>query len=80
MQIFSLDLTGPLPFEDNYADIVIMDLSLHYFSLSDIRSIVNEVFRVLKNTESTAGEQAKNSSPASNRHISRPGGSQREKL
>lgn len=46
--IFQLDLTEPLPFEDNYADIVIMDLSLHYFSLSDTRSIVNEVFRVLK--------------------------------
>lgn len=43
------DMVNGLPFEDEYADIIISDLSLHYFSWDTTQTIVEEVFRVLKN-------------------------------
>ncbi len=43
-----LDLTKPFPFEDNQFDIVIADLSLHYFSSSMTEKIMKEIKRVLR--------------------------------
>jgi SAM-dependent methyltransferase len=43
-----LNLLEPLPFDANSAQIVIADLSLHYFSWSDTSAIYKELQRVLK--------------------------------
>lgn len=43
------DMTDGLPFEDGFAGIVIADLSLHYFSESVTRNVLNEIKRTLCN-------------------------------
>ncbi len=42
------DMTKGLPFEDNYTDIIICDLSLHYFTEEKTFEILEEIKRVLK--------------------------------
>ena len=42
------DMLETFPFEDNYTDLVIADLSLHYFSLADTKRIISEIKRILK--------------------------------
>lgn len=42
------DMTQRFPFEDNFTDIVISDLSLHYFTESITHRILDEIKRVLK--------------------------------
>ncbi len=42
------DMTKGLPFEDNYTDIIISDLSLHYFTEKTTFRIIDEIKRVLK--------------------------------
>lgn len=42
------DMTKGLPFEDNFTDIIIADLSLHYFSEEQTFNILEEIKRVLK--------------------------------
>ena len=36
-----------LPFEDNTANVVIADLSIHYFCWDDTKKVINEISRVL---------------------------------
>lgn len=38
-----------LPLDDNSADLIIADLSLHYFNKNDTIYIINEIKRVLSN-------------------------------
>lgn len=42
------DMTKGLPFEDNLTDIIISDLSLHYFTEEKTFEILEEIKRVLK--------------------------------
>jgi SAM-dependent methyltransferase len=42
------DMTKGLPFADNFTDLVIADLSLHYFSEDTTYDILEEIQRVLK--------------------------------
>lgn len=42
------DMTKGLPFEDNFTDIIIADLSLHYFTKDTTYRILEEIKRVLK--------------------------------
>jgi len=42
------DMLEVFPFEDNYTDIVIADLSLHYFRKKDTNKIISEIKRILK--------------------------------
>lgn len=42
------DMMDRFPFEDNHSNLVIADLSLHYFREKDLRRIVSEIKRVLK--------------------------------
>ena len=42
------DMTKGLPFEDNFTDLVICDLSLHYFKEKTTFEILKELKRVLK--------------------------------
>lgn len=42
------DMLEDFPFEDNFTDLVIADLSLHYFKEIDTNRIINEIKRVLK--------------------------------
>lgn len=42
------DMTKGLPFEDNFTDIIISDLSLHYFTKQKTFEVLNEIKRVLK--------------------------------
>ena len=42
------DMLDKFPFEDNYTDLIIADLSLHYFSDKDTKRIIKEIKRVLK--------------------------------
>ena len=42
------DMTERFPFEDNFTELVIADLSLHYFSKETTKNIINEIKRVLK--------------------------------
>lgn len=42
------DMKNGLPFKDNFTDIVIADLSLHYFGVEDTKNILNEIKRVLR--------------------------------
>ena len=42
------DMTKGLPFEDNFTDIIISDLSLHYFAEKKTFEILEEIKRVLK--------------------------------
>ena len=41
------DMLDGLPFEDNFSDIVIADLSLHYFNEENTFRVLNEIKRVL---------------------------------
>lgn len=43
-----LNMLKPFPFLDNSKDLIIADLSLHYFSSEDTKHIMNEIKRVLK--------------------------------
>ena len=42
------DMLEKFPFEDNFTEIVIADLSLHYFRKEDTIRIISEIRRVLK--------------------------------
>ena len=42
------DMLETFPFEDNFTDIVIADLSLYYFKENDTKRIINEIKRILK--------------------------------
>ncbi len=42
------DMSRGLPFEDNFTDIIISDLSLHYFTEKKTFEILDEIKRVLK--------------------------------
>lgn len=42
------DMTEGLPFENNYTDLIIADLCLHYFSELTTANIIKEIKRVLK--------------------------------
>lgn len=42
------DMLDRFPFEDNYTDLVIADLSLHYFYEVDTKRIISEIKRILK--------------------------------
>ncbi len=42
------DMSKGLPFEDNFTDIIICDLSLHYFTEEITKKILEEIRRVLK--------------------------------
>lgn len=43
------DMTAiPFPFEDSFTDLVIADLSLHYFTEENTRKITGEIHRILK--------------------------------
>lgn len=42
------DMTKGLPFEDDFTDIIIADLSLHYFKKDTTYKILQEIKRVLK--------------------------------
>ena len=46
--IVCFDMTEKFPFKDNFTELVIADLSLHYFSRITTESIINEIRRVLK--------------------------------
>lgn len=46
--IVEMDLTREFPFEDAMAEIIIADLSLHYFNDDTTKNILNEIKRVLK--------------------------------
>ena len=43
-----LDMSTKFPFEDNSINVIIADLSLHYFDLEKTRYIFDEINRVLK--------------------------------
>lgn len=47
-RIECFDMKKGLPFEDDFTDIVIADLSLHYFEAEDTKNILNEIKRVLR--------------------------------
>ena len=42
------DMLEKFPFDDNLAELVIADLSLHYFSEENTNKIINEIRRILK--------------------------------
>lgn len=42
------DMTKGLPFKENFTDLVICDLSLHYFTEKTTFKVLNEIKRVLK--------------------------------
>lgn len=42
------DMKEGLPFDDEYTNIIIADLSLHYFSEKETRKILDEIKRVLR--------------------------------
>ena len=42
------DLTAPLPFSDAAADVVISDMSLHFFDDVTTRRLINEIARILR--------------------------------
>ena len=43
-----VDMTEPLPFAEKSFDVVFANLSIHFFSESDTRSLIAEIKRVLK--------------------------------
>ena len=42
-----LDISKPLPFENNSFDVVVADLSLHYFDEQTTKNIMQEIKRIL---------------------------------
>ncbi len=47
-RIECFDITNGLPFEDNFTNLIIADLSLHYFTEETTRKVLGEIKRVLK--------------------------------
>lgn len=47
-RVENFDMREGLPFEDNYTELVITDLSLHYFSEKVTFNILEEIKRILK--------------------------------
>ena len=45
---FVHDITRSLPFDDVYFDVVVANLSLHYFNEADTHNIISEIKRILK--------------------------------
>lgn len=43
-----LDMTEPLPFDDNSFDVVFANLSIHFFSEKDTANLISDVKRILK--------------------------------
>lgn len=43
----NIDITKRLPFNDNEVNVIIADLSLHYFNKEQTKEIINEIKRVL---------------------------------
>lgn len=48
VKTIKLDISLPLPFEDNAFDLIIADLSLHYFDEKTTKNIMKEIKRILK--------------------------------
>lgn len=48
VKTIQLDISLPLPFEDNSFDLIIADLSLHYFDEKATINIMKEIKRILK--------------------------------
>ncbi|WP_294378668.1 class I SAM-dependent methyltransferase [uncultured Clostridium sp.] len=46
--LVEMDMTERLPFESDSAEVIIADLSLHYFDNMTTKSVLNEIKRVLK--------------------------------
>jgi len=46
--VVNVDMREKLPFEDNKFDVVFANLSIHYFSDSDTKNLMNEIKRILK--------------------------------
>ena len=46
--VVNVDLREKLPFDDNKFDVVFANLSIHYFSDSDTKELMNEIKRILK--------------------------------
>ncbi len=47
IKTMAIDISKPLPFASNFINIMIADLSLHYFDDLTTRKILNEIYRVL---------------------------------
>jgi len=43
------DIRMPLPFPNDTFDMILADLSIHYFSLAETKKIVDEMYRVMMN-------------------------------
>ena len=48
VKIMQLDISQPLPFKENTFDLIIADLSLHYFDEKTTIEIMKEIRRILK--------------------------------
>ncbi len=48
VETLEVDISNPLPFNDNQFDLVIADLSLHYFDNKTTIKIMKEIKRILK--------------------------------
>ena len=46
--VVNVDMREKLPFDDNKFDVVFANLSIHYFSDSDTKELMNEIKRILK--------------------------------
>lgn len=46
-ETLQLDISKPLPFPDNSFDLVVANLSLHYFDTKTTTSVLNEIKRIL---------------------------------
>lgn len=46
--IANIDMTKPLPFDDDKLDLVFANLSIHYFSNLETKKLVHEIYRILK--------------------------------
>lgn len=49
VETISFDMTDTFPFDEDTFDVIVADLSLHYFSWSDTKKIISEISRTLKN-------------------------------
>ena len=47
-RVEQFDLLNGLPFENDFTDIIIADLCLHYFTIKQTEYILNDIMRVLK--------------------------------
>lgn len=48
-EIIELDISKPLPFKDNSFDLIIANLSLHYFDFQTTINVMKEIRRILTN-------------------------------